>query len=57
MTHVKMRAFMPPGAALDIEAEFSAGEGGTGTVRLSTRMDDKVAATARLDVGARPLQS
>jgi 3-hydroxymyristoyl/3-hydroxydecanoyl-(acyl carrier protein) dehydratase len=57
MTHVKMRSFMPPGAALDIEAEFLPGAGDTGTIRLSTRMDDKVAATARLDVAARPLHS
>jgi 3-hydroxymyristoyl/3-hydroxydecanoyl-(acyl carrier protein) dehydratase len=57
MTHVKMRAFIPPGAAVDIDAEF-AGSGPDGaTIRLAARMDGKTAATARLEVIARPGQA
>jgi hypothetical protein len=53
MTHVKIRAFMPPGARLDLGAELEADGADRATIRLSTRMDDKVAATARLDVVAK----
>ncbi|MEO8306337.1 MAG: hypothetical protein ABI724_19660 [Betaproteobacteria bacterium] len=53
MTHVKMRSFIPPGAVLEIEAELTPGAFDRATVRLQTRMDDKVAATARLEVVAR----
>jgi 3-hydroxymyristoyl/3-hydroxydecanoyl-(acyl carrier protein) dehydratase len=54
MTHVKMRSFIPPGAALESEAELTPTAAEGATIRLTARMDDKVAATARLDVVARP---
>ena len=53
MTHVKMRAFIPPGAMLEIGAELGPPTGSTATVKLSARMDDKVVATARLEVVAK----
>ena len=53
MTHVKMRSFIPPGAALEIGAELGPPTGSTATVKLSARMDGKTAATARLDVIAK----
>ena len=53
MTHVKMRSFIPPGAVLEIGAELGAPVESTATVKLSARMDDKTAATARLEVVAK----
>ena len=53
MTHVKMRSFIPPGAALEIEVELAPAGAESATIRLVTRMDGKIAATARLDVVAR----
>lgn len=53
MTHVKMRTFIPPGAVLEIEAELTPGALDRATIRLQTRMEDKVAATARLEVIAK----
>jgi hypothetical protein len=53
MTHVKMRSFIPPGALLEIGAELGPPSGSTATVKLSARMDDKTAATARLEVVAK----
>ena len=52
MTHVKMRSFIPPGAALDIDAELAPTGAGGATLRLTARMDGRIAATARLDVVA-----
>jgi len=52
MTHVKMRSFVPPRAVLEIGAELGPPSGAGATVRLSARMDDKTAATARLEVVA-----
>ena len=52
MTHVKMRSFIPPGALLDIDAEMAPPETGSAMVRLTARMNGKVAATARLEVSA-----
>jgi 3-hydroxymyristoyl/3-hydroxydecanoyl-(acyl carrier protein) dehydratase len=53
MTHVKMRAFIAPGQAVELGAELVAGEGAAArTVRLSATRDGRVVATARLDVGA-----
>jgi hypothetical protein len=54
MTHVKMRSFIPPGATLEIEAELTPTAADGATIRLTARMHDKIAATARLDVIARP---
>jgi 3-hydroxymyristoyl/3-hydroxydecanoyl-(acyl carrier protein) dehydratase len=53
MTHVKMRSFIPPGAVLEIAAELSPPKNSTATIKLSARMDDKMAATARLEVAAK----
>ena len=50
MTHVKMRSFIPPGAALDMDAELAATGTEGATIRLSARIDGKIVATARLDV-------
>ena len=52
MTHVKMRSFIPPGAILDIGVELTPADAGSANVRLSARMDGKVAATARLELSA-----
>jgi len=52
MTHVKMRSFIPPGAVLEIGVDLGPLSGASATVRLSARMDDKIAATARLEVVA-----
>ena len=52
LTHVKMRSFIPPGAVLEIGAELGPPTGSAATVRLSARMDDKIAATARLEAVA-----
>jgi hypothetical protein len=56
MTHVKMRSFMPPGAAVDIDAELVPSGPEGATIRLAARMDGKIAATARLEVSAKVLQ-
>jgi len=53
MTHVKMRAFMPPGATLDMEAELAPAGSDSATIKLAARLDGKTAATARLEVIAR----
>jgi len=53
MTHVKMRSFIPPGALVDIDAEMAPPEAGSAMVRLTARMNGKVAATARLELSAR----
>jgi hypothetical protein len=52
MTHVKMRSFMPPGAAVDIDATLVPSGPDRATFRLAARMDGKTAATARLEVMA-----
>jgi len=53
MTHVKMRSFIPPGAVLLLGAEIGPLQDSVATIKLSARMDDKTAATARLEVVAR----
>jgi len=53
MTHVKMRAFMPPGATLEIGAELTPADPTSATIRLNAQLDGKTAATARLEVEAR----
>jgi len=53
LTHVKMRAFMPPGATLDMDAELHPTGSDAATIRLAARLDGKTAATARLDVLAK----
>lgn len=53
MTHVKMRAFIPPGAEVRIDAELAQVNDASAIIRLSTQMDGKSVATARLEVIAR----
>lgn len=53
MTHVKMRAFMPPGATLEMDAQLSPTGPDTATIKLAARLDGKTAATARLEVVAK----
>lgn len=53
LTHVKMREFMPPGSVLEVKGELAPQSAGTAIVRLSTRMDGKQVATARLEIVAR----
>jgi 3-hydroxymyristoyl/3-hydroxydecanoyl-(acyl carrier protein) dehydratase len=53
ITHVKMRSFIPPGARLELGAELEPDGENSATIRLSTRMNDKIAATARLQVVAK----
>jgi 3-hydroxyacyl-[acyl-carrier-protein] dehydratase len=52
MTHVKMRSFIPPGAALDMDAELAPAGADGATIRLTARIGAKTVATARLDVTA-----
>ena len=52
MTHVKIRSFIPPGATLELDAGFAPAEEDRATIRLSARMDGRIAATARLEVVA-----
>jgi hypothetical protein len=58
MTHVKMRAFIPPGASLDITAEMRARAIGTGATAQARgthgRQDGR---HARLEVRARKAYS
>jgi len=56
MTHVKMRSFIPPGATLALDAELAPREA-EATLKLSARLDDRIAATARLEVVARKSES
>ena len=51
-----MRSFIPPGAVLDIEAELGP-RGADATLKLSARMNGKIAATARLEVVAQNAES
>ena len=53
MTHVKIRAFIPPGAFLQIDAELAPVDDANATIRLSAQMNGKSVATARLEVIAR----
>ncbi len=57
LTHVKMRSFMPPGTAVDIDAQLAPSGSEGATIRLAARMDGRTAATARLEVSAKPAQS
>lgn len=54
MTHVKMRAFIPPGAELQVDAELARVDDSSAIIRLGTHMDGKSVATARLEVIAGP---
>ena len=50
MTHVKMRAFIPPGAEVQIDAELAQVNATSATIRLAAQMDGRSVATARLEV-------
>lgn len=49
MTHVKVRAFTPPGATLTLQARRSPLDGGAGRIQLTALAGDKTVATARLE--------
>jgi 3-hydroxymyristoyl/3-hydroxydecanoyl-(acyl carrier protein) dehydratase len=53
MTHVKMRAFIPPGEVLTLEAQRASSGGGAGRIMLSARAQDRTVATARLEYAPR----
>lgn len=50
MTHVKMRSFIVPMQRLDIAVDLAPGENGAVKAMLSARTDDRLVATARLDL-------
>ena len=49
-THVKMRSFIVPGQRLDIGVELAAAQDGLVRAMLSAKTDDKLVATARLEL-------
>src|SRR5262249_31500978 len=53
MTNIKMRSFMPPGTALELEATLTPGADDTATLKLAARMDGKIASNSTLEVVAR----
>jgi 3-hydroxymyristoyl/3-hydroxydecanoyl-(acyl carrier protein) dehydratase len=53
MTHVKMRAFIAPGAALSLDAQHAPTGDGTGRIMLSARANGKTVSTARLEYAPR----
>lgn len=53
MTHVKVRAFTPPGQTLTLGAELRAPVGAVATCMLSADADGRRVATARVDIGIR----
>ena len=53
MTHFKMRAFIPPGQEVELEATLSSHDTLAARVMLSARVAGKVVATARVEFGAR----
>lgn len=52
ITHVKMRSFIAPGASLVLGVELGAPANGVATARLSARIDERVVATARMEIAA-----
>lgn len=55
MTHVKIRSFTPPGQVLVVNAELKPPNDGTARCHLSAAADDKIVATARVEIGPRGL--
>ena len=56
MTHVKMRAFIPPGEVLLLDAQRATiGGGGAGRIMLRARANGKTVSTARLEYAPRRL--
>jgi 3-hydroxymyristoyl/3-hydroxydecanoyl-(acyl carrier protein) dehydratase len=53
LTHVKMRAFIPPGEVLALDARRASTGSGTGQIMLSARASDKTVSTARLEYAPR----
>jgi len=53
MTHFKMRAFIPPGEEVELEARLSSQDALAARVMLSAQVAGKVVATARVDFAAR----
>ena len=52
VTHVKMRSFIVPSQRLDVEIALGAVDGGVAKAMLSARTNDKLVASARLEVAA-----
>jgi len=52
ITHVKMRSFIVPSQRLDVEIALGAVDGGVAKAMLSARTNDKLVASARLEVAA-----
>jgi len=53
VTHVKIRSFTEPGAALRLEAELIDADAGRARCKLSARADDRTVATARVEITPR----
>jgi 3-hydroxymyristoyl/3-hydroxydecanoyl-(acyl carrier protein) dehydratase len=51
VSDVKIRAFTPPGARLDLSAELVDADAQRARLKLAARGDDRVVASARIDVG------
>jgi hypothetical protein len=49
---VKLRAFIPPGEVLDIEARLAGGSGDTATLMVETRRGRRVVGSARVIVAS-----
>ena len=52
VTHVKMRSFIVPSQRLDIEVAVGATDSGVAKAMLSAKTDDRLVASARLEVAA-----
>ncbi|HJU20984.1 MAG TPA: FabA/FabZ family ACP-dehydratase [Casimicrobiaceae bacterium] len=53
ITHVKMRSFIAPSQRLDLNVELARKDDGTAKATLSARTDDKLVASARLELAVR----
>lgn len=53
MSHVKIRAFTPPGQVLAVSAELKSPKDGVATCFLTASAEGKPVATARVDIGAK----
>ena len=52
VTHVKMRSFILPGQSVDLAVELMPAADGVAKATLGARIDDRVVATARLEIEA-----
>ena len=56
VTHVKMRAFILPGQQVDLAVELAPVANGVAKASLNARIDERVVATARLEIAAEAVQ-